>query len=417
MITLIKNANIVTMDDKNIELGQLLIQDNTIVFVGEHYDGNLKIDKVIDANTSIVMPGLINAHTHTAMSIFKNTSDSKNLQDWLFEDIIEKEKTLTEDDVYWASMLGIAEYVKNGITMFCDAYFMPHKTVEAVLKSGIRASICLGYHINDYRSEKELENEYLNLKNKSELLSFIWYAHSIYTVDEAQFGTLIKLAKKHGLPLYTHMSETLDEVSDCTVKYDGLTPTKLLEELGFFDVPSLVAHGVHLEKDDIEVLSNYNVTVVSNPASNLKLGSGIAPITALQKAGVNLALGTDGASSNNALDMFREMYLVSVLQKAQLKDASVISAHDTLKMATVNAANALNLNKVGKLKEGYLADLIMLDVNMPNLTPLNNIESALVYSAGVQNVMLTMVNGKVLYENGKFFIGEDINTILNKNKK
>ena len=415
MNTLIKNANIITMDPKNVPKGEIMVQGNTIVFVGKTYNGKLVPDRVIDACGNIVMPGFINAHTHTAMSILKNVSDDKNLQDWLFEDILPIEKSLTSEKVYWASMLGIMEYVRNGITTFCDAYYYPEETVKAVLKSGIRASICLGYHPNDARSYEQLEQEYLNLKNASDRVSFMLYAHSIYTVDEAQFSNLIHLSKKHKLPVYTHMSETLQEVSDCNAKYD-LTPTKLLEDLGFFDVPCSVAHGVYLEHEDIDILAKYNVNVVSNPASNLKLGSGIAPLYSLDKMGVNIALGTDGASSNNALDMFREMYLASVLQKAQLKDASVISAKKVIEMATINGAKAVFCDKLGKIKEGYLADIIILDVSTPNLTPLNHMENAVVYSAGVQNVVLTMVNGKILFENGKYFIGEDLQNILLKNK-
>jgi 5-methylthioadenosine/S-adenosylhomocysteine deaminase len=413
----IKNATILTMDDDNIVKGELVVQNNTIVFVGKKYTGNVKFDRVIDAKGNIIMPGFVNAHTHTAMSILKNTSDSKNLQDWLFEDILPKEKHLTKEKVYWASMLGILEYVKNGITSFCDAYYYPNETIKAVEKSGIRARICLGYHPEDLRTKEELEQEYLTLKKtQNERVSFMWYAHSIYTVDEGQFSNLIALSKKYNLPVYTHMSETLEEVSDCVAKYD-ITPTKLLEELGFFDVPCSVAHGVHLDKEDIQILANYNVNVVSNPASNLKLGSGIAPLYSLDKMGVNLALGTDGACSNNALDMFREMYLASTLSKAQLKDASVMPAKKILQMATTGGANAMFYDTLGKIKEGYLADLIMIDVHMPNLTPLNEVESAVVYSAGVQNVVLTMVNGNILYENGKFNLGESIDLILKNNSK
>ena len=412
----IENATIITINDEAPYLGEIVIEDAIISYVGKNFKKQIQFDRIINANGNIVMPGFINAHTHTAMSLLKNTSDDKNLQDWLELDILPCEKNLTKEEAYWGSMLGISEYVKNGITTFCDAYYFPESTLKAVEKSGIRASICLGYHPNDIRSKEELENEYITLKNKYPNVPFFMYAHSIYTVDEAQFNTLINLAKKYNLPLYTHMSETLVEVSDCTVKYDGLTPTQLLLEYGFFDTKSTVAHSVYVEKEDIDILSQYNVNVVSNPASNLKLGSGIAPIVALDKVGVNIALGTDGASSNNALDMFREMYLVSTLQKAQMKDASVINAKKTLDMATKNGAKALFYDKIGVLKEGYYADLIMLDVNMPNLTPLNDAESAVVYSAGVQNVVLTMVNGKILYENGKFYIGEDIETIL-KNVK
>ena len=412
MNTLIKNAKLVTMDEKDYFNGQIFVENNKIVFVGEEYKGKLKADKTVDAKGNIVMPGFVNAHAHTAMSVLKNVSDSKNLQDWLFDDILPMEKLLTKEIIYSASMLCIAEYVRNGITTFCDAYYYPEATIEAVKNSGVRASVCLGFHPDDIRNIKAVENDYLQLKNASDRVSFMLYAHSIYTCDEAQISGLVNLAHKHKLPLNTHISETLKEVSDCTVKHD-LTPPALLEQFGFFDIPATVAHAVHLDNEDIDLFCKYDVSVVSNPASNLKLGSGIAPVYAMHKSGVNIALGTDGASSNNALDMFREMYLVSTLQKAQLKDASVITAKDALKMATINGAKALHLQNVGKLKEGFEADLIMLNINTPNLTPLNDVYSSVVYSAGVQNVVLTMVAGKILYEDGKYYLGEPIEDILN----
>ncbi len=272
--------------------------------------------------------------------------------------------------------------------------------------------MCIGLHPEDgIKKIKEVEEFYLKHKD-NELINFMIYAHSTYTKDEAELTALINLAHKYKLPIYTHMSETVTEVSNCVVKNNGLTPPMLLEQLGFFDLSATVAHAVHIDKGDIDILSGYNVNVVSCPASNLKLGSGIAPVNALVEAGVNVALGTDGEASNNRLDMFREMYLASTLQKAQLRDASVMNARKVLTMATVNGAYALNIKKVGKLVKGYKADIIMLDKTMPNLTPLNNAYSAVVYSAGSENICFTMVNGKVLYENGEFYLNENADTIL-----
>jgi 5-methylthioadenosine/S-adenosylhomocysteine deaminase len=419
MKTLIKNANLITMqktEDQNIENGQVFIEDNTIVYVGKEYKGNLVADKIIDAKNNIVLPGFINAHAHTAMSIFKNISDDKVLQDWLYEDILPLEQNLTQDIVYNATMLGIAEYVKNGITTFCDAYYYPEASIKAIKKAGIRASVCLGFHTNDATSIEKIEKTYLNNKKKTELITYMLYAHSIYANDEAQITDIVNLANKHKLPVYTHLSETLEEVSNCTVKHNGLTPPQLLEELGFFDLNATVAHAVHVDNQDLDILKNYNVNVVSNPSSNLKLGSGIAPVYSMQKKNINVALGTDGSSSNNALDIFREMYLASTLQKAVLKDASVISATKALRMATVNGAKAINLQNVGKIEKGYKADIIILDTNTPNLTPINKKENSVVYSANTQNVILTMVNGKILYQDDKYYLGEPINDIM-KNAK
>ncbi|MGD9901038.1 MAG: amidohydrolase [Spirochaetales bacterium] len=417
MKILIKNAYILTINGKNYENGQIFIEDDTIVFVGPEYVGNLVADKIIDAKNKIVMPGFVNAHAHTGMSILKNISDSSELQTWLFDKILPLEKGFTFDSMYFANMLGIMNYVRNGITTFCDAYYFVPSLVKAVKESGIRATIGVGFHPDDLRKIEDIEREYLTYKKESDRINFVVYSHSIYANDEAQINALINLAHKHKLGVYTHISETLEEVSDCTVKNNDLTPPQLLEQLGFFDLPATVAHAVHTDKVDHQIFKEYGVNVVSCPASNLKLGSGIAPLNSMNKLGINIALGTDSAASNNGLDMFREMYLASTLQKGTLQEASVMPAEEVLKMATINGAKALGLKKVGKLKEGYKADLIMLDIDSPNLTPLNDVESAVVYSAGVQNIVMTMVNGKILYDNGKYYIGTNEKEILKNGKE
>ncbi len=412
------NANIITMqNNKEINNGEIIIENGVIVFVGKKYGKKFTADKQIDAGGKVVMPGFINAHAHTAMTLMRGYKEGSTLQHWLFDEMIPLEKVLTEKDVYNGVMLGIAEYVKNGITTFLDLYQFPKSAIKAIQKSGMRAVIGLGFHPTEANTEKIVERGYLKYKDTSNRISYSFYAHSVYTNDEAQLSSIATLTKKYNTFAHTHMSENLTEVSDCVAKNNGLTPTSVLEESGFFDVPALVAHAVVLDKEDIDILSANDVSVVSCPASNLKLGSGIAPLVSLQKAGINIALGTDGAASNNSLSMFREMYLASTLQKAQMKDASIMQSDNILKMATVNGAKALNLKDVGMLKEGYRADLIMLDLNKPNTMPTANIKDSIVYSANESNVYLTMVNGEVLYENGEYFIGEKIENIFkNANK-
>lgn len=415
MKTKIINAHVLTMDGYGIENGTVLIEDSNIIFVGKETE--VEADKTIDAKGKVLMPGFVNAHAHSAMSILKNVADSVNLSTWLNEHMWPLEMKLNDSVTYHATYLAIAEYVKSGITCFADMYQYHKGTLKAIEDSGIRASVCLGLHpVAGVRTPEEIEQEYLKYNYLNESINFNFYVHSIYANELEDIEKVIALAKKHNVGIFTHMSETLDEVSDCTVKNNGLTPPKLMEELGLFDLPATVAHAVHVDSEDIEVLKEYNVNVVSCPASNLKLGSGIAPLNALRKAEINLSLGTDGAASNNSLNMFREMYLASVLQKAQLRDASVMEPGFILKMATVNGAKALNFDSIGKIKEGYKADLILLDLNKIETTPINNVKNTIVYSASPNNVYLTMVNGKVLYEDGKLYINKTEEEILENAK-
>ncbi|MFW6047400.1 MAG: amidohydrolase [Candidatus Woesearchaeota archaeon] len=417
MVKLITNAYIITMDNSSdkVRKGEVLIQDGVIQFVGEKYQGNLHPEEVIDLSGKVIMPGFINAHTHTPMTLLRNYSDNTNLKEWLFESVLPIEKKLDKESVYYATLLGIFEYLKNGITTFADMYYFEDIVAQAAYDSGIRAVISLGYHPNQNKSKDEIENQYLNLVDKyKERISFLFFNHSIYANNESQFENIISLSKKYNLPVYTHMSESLDEVSDCTVKNNNLTPPALLEKYGYFDNNAIVAHATHLDPEDISILKQYNVNVVTNPASNLKLGNGVAPLYSLHNNDINIAIGTDGAASNNALDMFKEMYLASVLQKSQMRDASAMPSDDILKMATINGAKALGINSLGKIKKGYKADIIAIDLDDVNLRPINNIKNSIVYSANPSNIYMTMINGKILYRDNKFYINKKEKEVIFK---
>ena len=402
MITKFTNAQILTNADSPVFKGEVVVENSTIKFVGEKYEG--EYDDEINCGGNLLMSGFINCHAHSPMVLLKGLGEGESLEDWLFKNMIPAEKKMTRKDIYHGTILAIKEMIKNGITCFQECYFYPDETLRACENTGMRCVVSLsqGYSQQDFYPIEKVEKLYNELKDKSSLVDFIFYFHSVYTCNEKQIIDTISLARKYHKVVGTHMSETLTEVGDCTQLHGGLTPVGLLDSLGFFDDKCLVAHAVHLEKEDYALLQNKKVSVAHNPSSNLKLGSGIANLKAMQKNGINICLGTDGSASNNKLDMFREMYLSSVLQKALLSDAKLITPQQAIKMATENGAKALDNDKIGSLKVGNYADMIMIDMHSINNQVCNNIKSNLVYSCGAEDVMMTMINGKILYYNSEF---------------
>ncbi len=397
MKTKFENARILTSPTDDIFLGEIVINNDKIEFIGTKYQG--KVDKVFDCKKNLLMAGFINCHAHSAMSLLKGISDSDSLEDWL-KKVNPIEKNFTEKDIYDGTVLAIKEYLKNGITCFQDCYFYPDIIAKAVEDCGIRAVIALSqnYSIDKFLSKQELEDLFLKLNKKSPLVDYLFYCHSVYTCNESQFANTISLARKYDKIVCCHMSESLTEVGVCTQTHNGLTPVMVLESFGFFDGKNLVAHGVHLQKEDYALLEKYHVNIAHNPSSNLKLGSGIANLKSMKNHGINICLGTDGSASNNRLDMFREMYLSSVLQKALLNDPTLINPETALEMATTNGAKALCNDKIGSLKVGNYADMIMIDMHSVDNQVCRDIKSNLVYACGAEDVLLTMVNGKILYE-------------------
>ena len=412
MKKIITNAKIVTMNSKNeiIRDGQLEIEDNIITYVGpirELEDGA----EVIDANGNIIMPGFVNTHCHLAMTLFRGYGENSNFKNWWVDYMRPLEEKLEIGDCYYGATLGMLELIKNGVTTVADFYMHPEETVKACIDTGIRANIGIGAITGkEILSQESLLDE-MNAISKSPLIKPILYAHSLYSCDESQFNELNKFAVEHNLIKSTHASETLTEVGIIDNKYN-MTPIALLESYGFLDSPTILAHCVHCDKDDIEILANYDVTVATNPSSNLILGSGIAPLYSYVKNNINVSIGTDGAASNNNLNMFKEMYLADNLQAGVLNQAQVITTIDTLKMATVRGALALGYDNLGRLQEGYLADLIMIDISRPNMQPINDIANNLVNACESNNVIMTMINGKVVYKDDEYYCNADYKDIV-----
>ena len=410
MKKIIKNAIIVTLDKSNtiIKNGQLEIQDNIITYVGEPRETK---GQIIDANGNIIMPGLINTHCHLAMTLFRGYAENSNFNNWWYDYMRPLEDKIEPDDCYYGAKLGILELLKNGVTTVADFYLHPEETARAVNETGIRAHIGIGAITGKEVVGEEYLNEEVEKISINPLIKPILYAHSLYSCDESHFQELNKYAAKYGLVKSTHVSETLNEVGTIDQK-TGMTPIAYLESLGFYDTPAILAHCVHADIGDIEILSKYPVTVATNPSSNLILGSGIAPLYSFVKHNINVSIGTDGAASNNNLNMFKEMYLADNLQAGVLNQAQAITTVDSLKMATLRGAVALGYENLGRLEEGYLADIIMIDITKPNMQPLNDIHSNLVNACESNNVIMTMVDGQIVYQNGQWKGNVDYQDII-----
>lgn len=420
------NARILTMEDgKDIFQGEVWIKDEKIVYAGEKsgigqaYE-RLKLspdswDRETDCCGNLLMPGFKDAHTHSGMTLLRSYADDLPLNEWLNQQVFPVEAKLSAEDIGELTKLAVLEYLTSGITAVFDMYLAPETSFDAFDKMGMRAVQVSGISgVSDFAKSLELlEERYLKLNGKSPLQSFHLGFHAEYTCSKELLTKVAELAHKYQAPIFTHLSETKQEVAGCMERY-GMTPLALLDSLGMFDYGGGGYHCVHMTEEDIAIMKKRGLYAVSNPGSNTKLASGIAPITRYLEAGVKVALGTDGPASNNCLDMFREMFLVTGLAKLREQDAAAADAIEVLKMATVNGAEAMGLMEADVLAEGKLADMILLDLNMPNMQPLNNIAKNIVYSGSKINVKMTMIHGKILYENGVFHTAEKPEDIYRK---
>ena len=419
MIILIKNGTIISMDESKDKIIQsdIVIQDNKIKEICKNYKGSY--DKVIDATNKIVMPGLINSHTHIGMSIFRSTNDSLNLDNWLKNKIWPIEDKMTDDDMYYTSLLSIIEMIKTGTTTFNDMYFGWKGTMKAIDETGIRASMsrCLTGGINKRIDEfKDLMNTY---KNDSKI-TFTVSPHSLYTCDNILLQESYNLYKKYNLPSHIHFCEDLNEVSTIRSKF-SMSPVNVLKNFNYLDRKLILAHGTYIDDDDLKLL-NENTSIVTNPLSNLNLGCGIADLVKYKKYGLNIALGTDGQGSGNSLNLFKSISIVSGLQKAIYKDPTVMDAYEVLKMATINGAKTLGLDdKIGSIEPGKCADIIILDLNNIEVYPSNDIICNIVNNTESSNIITTIIDGKIIMEDRKMNIDEEklkekINRIIKRLK-
>lgn len=412
MRILFENARILPMNDQPMITGDLVVDGNRIVYIGNSGSKLGPFDRVVLCNGNVLMPGFKNAHNHSAMTFLRSYADDLALREWLYNWVFPIEAKLQPSDVYHFSKLAFAEYLTSGITANFDMYYFPKEIARAANDFGMR-TIILGTPTSFKESISGLRENYLSINGKSDLVSFRLGFHAEYTATNEMLTSLSQLANELKAPVFTHISETQNEVNGCIERH-GATPAVYFEKLGLFNYGGGGFHGVFLTDEDIAIFKRRHLHLVTCPSSNTKLASGIAPVQKFLNQGINMAIGTDGPASNNCLDFFREMFLVTGLSKLKTMDPTSLDGYAILKMATVGGAKALGLDEADTLEVGKLADIIMIDLHRPNMQPINNIEKNIVYSGSKENVKLTMINGRILYEDGQFFVDEPIETIYQR---
>ena len=397
------NGKVLTMDGDMAVTEQEVWTDGALIsYVGPARQDAPAFEREIDLKGDLLMPGFKNAHAHSAMTFLRSFADDLPLQNWLFDKVFPLEAKLTPDDIYALTKLAILEYVAAGITCAFDMYYKREAFAQASMECGFRMVLNGALAAGDDWTVADSDCEKFN--NMGPLISYIPGIHAEYTASTDLLAYMKKLIDRTGKPFFTHNSETASEVAECIGRH-GLTPTALFEEYGRGGF-----HCVHMTEADMEIFRRRGLWAVTCPASNSKLASGIAPIAEMQRRGIHIAVGTDGPASNNALSMFREMYLACVLQKLREKDAAVCDAAEVLRMACSGGALAMGLD-AECIRAGKLADLTVIDLHRPNMYPVHNVVKNLVYSGSDANVRMTMVNGKLLYEDGVFHVGESPETI------
>ena len=406
---MITSGTILTMDSKNavVENGFICICGENITHIGNKDQASFKAEKIIDAGGGLILPGLVNGHTHAAMSLFRGLADDLPLMEWLNNYIFPVENRMDEDFIYTGTLLALAEMIMSGTTTFCDMYLFEDKVATAARKAGVRCLV--GEVLYDFPSpnygsvEKGLEyTESLIRKWRNDpIVSIAVEPHSLYTCSPDLLIASNELALKYNVPLIIHVAEALSEIAEIKEKY-AKTPVEHLESLGLLGNHLIADHCVHVEKSDIQTMAACDVKVVHTPESNMKLACGIAPVPELLAQGVTVGLGTDGCASNNNLDLFAEMDMTAKLHKVRTMDPTVMDALSVLKMATIEGAKALGFGDItGSLEVGKKADVIVIDTHKPHLTPMYNATSHLVYAASGKDVRHSIINGQVVMEDRK----------------
>jgi 5-methylthioadenosine/S-adenosylhomocysteine deaminase len=405
----IRNGTFITMDEHQpIIKGFMLVEGKEITYIGEAPPAPELTEQceVIDGRHRLYMPGLVNTHGHAAMSLLRGYADDLALKVWLEEKMWPLEAKLTDDDVYWGSMLSIAEMAKGGTTCFVDMYDHMDQVARAVEESGMRA--CLARGIIALGPEEQAQAKLAEAKRFAQdwhlqaegRITAMMSPHAPYTCPPDFIEKVVEVSAELDLPIHTHMSETAREVAENEQQY-GARPVAHLLRLGVFDRPCLVAHAVHLTDEEIAILREKNVGVSHNPGSNLKLASGIARVPEMLAAGITVSLGTDSAASNNNLDMFEEMRLAALIHKGVSGDPTAVPAPEALKMGTVRGANSLRLDRVGCLRAGMKADFIAIDIDQPHFYPQTDVVSHVVYSASARDVTDVWVDGRRIVRHGE----------------
>lgn len=419
MKILIKNTLVLLFENDKFytEKTNICIDGETILSVGEIPE-KFSPETIIDGGKFLAIPGLVNTHAHSYMSLFRNIADDLSFEDWLFKTINPLEDKLTSEDAYNGVMLACTEMLKTGTVAFLDMHMFEGVTAKAALKLKMKAVLSrglVGTDRNDEGGKRRIEEALREKKEyeKYPLIDFMLAPHAIYTCGEDYLKLIIETAHEYNLPIHTHLSETTAEVENCKKEHGGKTPAEYLNSLGMFESKTVAAHCVHLTENDMDILSSKGVFVSHNPKSNLKLGNGIAPIKKLLEKNANIVMGTDSAASNNSLNLFSDMNFAALLHKTN--DPQAVSAQNVLKFATINGARALNTGG-GEIKKGKKADIVLLDLNNVSFIPQNDPVSALCYSTCGYETDTVIINGKIVLKD-KHLVNADEEEIYFNAKK
>ena len=406
---MIRNGWVLTMgpDDTLIKRGAVAIKGDRIVGVGPEdvLGTQYETERTIDARSGIIMPGLVNAHTHAAMTCFRGLADDLPLMTWLQDHIFPAEAKLTSEIVYRGTLLACAEMLLSGTTTFCDMYLFEDAVAEATKEAGMRALV--GEVLYDFPSPNygpveaglKYTESLIEKWQDDPLITIAVEPHSPYLCSPELLAKAKAIADRHGAPLIMHVSESKDEVSQVKERF-GRTPVVHLAEIGFLDPRLIAVHCVAVTQEEMSLLKEFSVKVAHDPESTMKLASGLTPVPEMLEQGITVGIGTDGCASNNNLDMFQEMDTVAKVHKVQTLDPTVMDALTVVRMATIDGARVLGLeDEIGSLEPGKRADIIIIDTNRPHLTPMYNVYSHLVYAVSGNDVVTSIVNGKVLMEN------------------
>ncbi len=412
MTTLFTNVTALLMDEAftTLRYGYVAVDGTDISYVGPNRPQG-DFDQTIDCTGKVMMPGFVNAHTHVPMTLMRGYGGGHDLQSWLNDFIFPAEAKWDDRSMAAAAGLGLAEMIASGVTCIADMYMRTGIVAKQVLDAGISANLCVGgVYFGD---PAEFSPETCGDCDNMRALFEEWHGagggqiladasiHGEYTSSAPLWRWMADYARQHGLGMHVHVSETVREHEECKARHNGLTPIQALDQYGVWDGRAIAAHCVYTTPEDWAIMERKGVSCVHNPWSNLKLGSGVAPIPAMLKAGVNVALGTDGVSSHNSIDMFADMKLAAILHNGVGRDPLAMTARQALEMATASGAKALGRN-TGRIEAGRVADLILVDFDAPNLIPCHDIAENLVFSAHGSNVWMNMARGRVIYKNGDF---------------
>lgn len=392
---------------KNVDI---VIESHLIKSIRPHQARFAEDAQIIKGKNKLVLPGFFNLHSHVPMTLLRGYGEGLDLESWLFERIFPFEDLMTADDMYWGALLGISEFLASGVVSFSDMYMRVQGIVKAVKESAIKANLCNPLGVMDPSADYSQTNSYQEeiymldyiSKNKDSKIIVDAGIHGEYTSSPESVAQVLEFAQTHDLNIQIHISETQQEHEECKKRNQGKTPTQYFNDLGVLDRKCILAHGVYLEEKDLQIIKEKNAVLVHNPASNLKLGSGFANIQKWFEHGIQVCLGTDGPASNNDLDIIQDMRLAALLVKGLNKNPKLISTNQILDMLTINGAEAQNRANSGQIKPGQAADLIIVDLDTPNMQPIYDLQANLVYSMNQKNIYLTMVDGKILYQNGEY---------------